>query len=303
MSCAAATAPAGRDHRAGAARQCSRENEGVREPAGILVLQLGIQHGEQSRLVDGHEIVAHVQMQREGRTGGVGRGLPHELLQPGHGFVHPLATTAGIGVVDEDRLPGPLEVIDQHVVHHPVAELRREHLAELGAADKKTDRTGGLVAARDEFLARLEQVQPGGFIRSRDDGAAHCEAGRASRAKPIAEPIGAKRGRGMTARRPPAPVEAGTRNRADSQFPAHPMAIGAQRTVGADLVKSPGRTPAAPRSAGRWPCCACCGGRPDTAERDSRARTAPRGIILRGARQRQSCRCSGCCCSDCRRSC
>jgi hypothetical protein len=53
---------------------------------------------------------------------------------------------------------------------------------------------------------------PGYFIRSRDDGEVDCEAGRASRAKPIAEPIGAKRGRGMTARHPPAPVEAGKSN-------------------------------------------------------------------------------------------
>ncbi len=35
-----------------------------------------------------------------------------------------------------------------------------------------------------------------------------CEAGRAARAKPIAEPGGAKRGRGMAAKRPPAPVRA-----------------------------------------------------------------------------------------------
>lgn len=45
---------------------------------------------------------------------------------------------------------------------------------------------------------------PGYFIRPRDDGEVRCETGCASRAKPIAK---RERGRGMTARRTPAPVK------------------------------------------------------------------------------------------------
>jgi hypothetical protein len=77
---------------------------------------------------------------------------------------------------------------------------------------------------------------PGDFVRSRDDG----EADRASRAKPIARPGGAKRGRGMTARRPPAPVEAGRPSRTDSLFAANPVSVSAQLIFGAGVVKFPG---------------------------------------------------------------
>jgi hypothetical protein len=83
-------------------------------------------------------------------------------------------------------------------------------------------------------------TEPGYFIRSRDDGEAYCEAGCASRAKPIAEPIGAKRGRGVNARRAPAPVEADERNRTDGHFAANPMSIRAPLIFGAGLVKLPG---------------------------------------------------------------
>ena len=82
--------------------------------------------------------------------------------------------------------------------------------------------------------------QAGHLTRSRDDGEVACEAGRASRAKPIAGPIGAKRGRGMTARRPPAPVEAGRPSRTDSLFAANPVSVSAQLIFGAGVVKFPG---------------------------------------------------------------
>ena len=63
---------------------------------------------------------------------------------------------------------------------------------------------------RNRLRISVAAIQPQHFIRSRDDGEVQGEAGGAFRARPIAEPVGAKRGRGMTARRPPAPVEADT---------------------------------------------------------------------------------------------
>jgi hypothetical protein len=44
----------------------------------------------------------------------------------------------------------------------------------------------------------------------------------------------------MTARRPPAPVEAGGPNRTDSRFAENPIEIDAQLIFEADLVKFPG---------------------------------------------------------------
>jgi hypothetical protein len=57
----------------------------------------------------------------------------------------------------------------------------------------------------------------------------------------------------MTARRLPAPVEAGRPKRTDSQFAANPMDIGAQLIFGADLVKFPGWSHALPRQAAARP--------------------------------------------------
>ena len=45
-------------------------------------VQLGGHHLEQAWLVDAHEVVADVQLQRVGRARTVGRGFAHELLQP-----------------------------------------------------------------------------------------------------------------------------------------------------------------------------------------------------------------------------
>ena len=54
------------------------------------------------------------------------------------------------------------------------------------------------------------------------------------------EPLGAKRGRGMTVRRPPAPVEAGRTNRTDSPLAANPVSTSTQPISGAGFVKFPG---------------------------------------------------------------
>nr|WP_119289584.1 hypothetical protein [Azohydromonas sediminis] len=135
------------------------EHELRGQPARVVVAQLRVEHREQALLVDAHEVVADVQVQREGLARAVGGGLPHELLQPRHRLVHALAGAAGVRIVDEHRLPGALEVADQHVVDDAIAEVGREHLAQLRARDEETDRTGGLVRARDEFVAQRQQLQ------------------------------------------------------------------------------------------------------------------------------------------------
>jgi hypothetical protein len=72
--------------------------------------------------------------------------------------MHASALAAGIGVVDEDRLPDALEVLDQQVVHHPVPEIRGGDLAQLGLGGKKADRTAGAIAARHQRLLQIDQV-------------------------------------------------------------------------------------------------------------------------------------------------
>ena len=75
---------------------------------------------------------------------------------------------------------------------------------------------------------------------------ARCVARQAvHRAKPTPEPIGAKRGHRMTARRPPAPVETGRRNRTGSRFCENRMGIGALLSIGAGLAKFAGQCPVA----------------------------------------------------------
>ena len=49
--------------------------------------------------------------------------------------------------MEKDRLPDPFEDIDQHVMHHTVAEIRREDFSEFWALDHETDRTRGMVGA------------------------------------------------------------------------------------------------------------------------------------------------------------
>jgi hypothetical protein len=67
-----------------------------------------------------------------------------------------------------------------------------------------------------------------------------CEQIRAFRAKPIAEPIGAKRGREEAAKRPPAPVKAGGTNWTLASLPATPLSMRLSDTFQAGLVKYPG---------------------------------------------------------------
>jgi hypothetical protein len=67
-----------------------------------------------------------------------------------------------------------------------------------------------------------------------------CEQIRAFRAKPIVEPIGAKRGREDAAKRPPAPAKAGGTNWMLASLPAKPLSMGFSDTLLAGLVKYPG---------------------------------------------------------------
>jgi hypothetical protein len=86
-------------------------------------------------------------------------------------------------------------------------------------------------------------AQPGCFTGSRDDGEMICEQIRALRAKPIAEPIGAKRGCEDAAKRPPAPAKAGGTNRMLASLPAKPLSMHFSDTLQAGLVKYPGWPP------------------------------------------------------------
>jgi len=61
--------------------------------------------------------------------------------------------------VNEDALPIPLQVARQHVMDHPVAEVRGEDLAQLGALGNKADRGAGSIAAVGERRAQRQQVR------------------------------------------------------------------------------------------------------------------------------------------------
>lgn len=96
----------------------------------------------------------------QGKTGlrAVVRDAPHKLLQPMHRAVRPLALPAGIGVMEKDRLPHPLQHLDQHVMDDAVAEIRREDFPKLRLFNHETDRTRGMVGPPFQLLAQLHEV-------------------------------------------------------------------------------------------------------------------------------------------------
>lgn len=103
---------------------------------------------KQEFLVDVEKEAADIELQ--GITGlrPVVRHAPHVLLKALHRPVRPLARTAGIGVMEKDRLPDAFQDIHQHMMDDSVAEIRRENFPELGLLDDETDRTGGMVGRR-----------------------------------------------------------------------------------------------------------------------------------------------------------
>lgn len=63
------------------------------------------------------------------------------------------AGPAGIGVVDEPRLPESFQWRDQHVMDNSIAEIRREDFSELVRLDDETDRTRGMAGPALQLLA------------------------------------------------------------------------------------------------------------------------------------------------------
>ncbi len=129
-----------------------------RQPQRIVVVDFRREQGKQHVLVDGHEVIVDVELQIPSGPGAVAGRLANELPQPIHPRVYALAPATSIGIVDEDRLPNPLQVIHQHMVDHPVAEIRREDFPQLRAFDKKADGTGGGVAAPRQRRLQVQQV-------------------------------------------------------------------------------------------------------------------------------------------------
>jgi hypothetical protein len=69
-----------------------------------------------------------------------------------------LAFPAGIGVMEKDGFPDPLQCLDSHMVHHAVSKIRRAVFQKLRLLDDETDRTRGLVGASLQLLMNPYQV-------------------------------------------------------------------------------------------------------------------------------------------------
>ena len=85
-------------------------------------------------------------------------GLANEGLQPFHVGMYPHAPAADVRIMNEDQLPDGLQVIHQHMMHHPVAEIGGEDFPQLGALGNKADRTGRGVAAVLQRRLQIQQV-------------------------------------------------------------------------------------------------------------------------------------------------
>jgi hypothetical protein len=77
----------------------------------------------------------------------VGGDPAQKAVKPRYCPVYVLPATAGVGLVDEDRLPTPLQVVHQQVLNHPVTEVRGEDGAQLGAGFEEADETRRLEGA------------------------------------------------------------------------------------------------------------------------------------------------------------
>ncbi len=145
-------------------------DERAREPKRRFIAQLPLESAEQNVLVDAHEVVAHIELQEPGRARSVRRHLAQESLQALHRGMHAFAPAAGIGVVDEHRLPDALQGLDQQVMHDPVPEIGGEDLAQLRSRGKKADRTAGTIRARHQRLIQIDQVAPLFGLKAQDVG-------------------------------------------------------------------------------------------------------------------------------------
>lgn len=117
------------------------------QPARVRIGEARLQQAPEDRLVDRHEIVAHVELQIPGAALAVGRHLTDKTLQALHGGMDALPPAAGVGVMDEDPLPIGFQMIHQQMVDHPVAKVSGEDLPELGPFCNKADRRAGAVLA------------------------------------------------------------------------------------------------------------------------------------------------------------
>jgi hypothetical protein len=82
-----------------------------REPQGSFIPYPAGNQGEKDLLVDAHKVVLNIKLDVEGRMIPVQANLPDKLLKPQNAAMHPFSFPTGIGVMDEYRLPYPLQVI------------------------------------------------------------------------------------------------------------------------------------------------------------------------------------------------
>ena len=135
------------------------EHQQLGQPACIRVGDMRGQQAPQDRLVDAHEIIADVELQIPSRPLPVGGHLADQPLQPRDRRMGALTLAAGVGIVDEHPLPIPLQMVHQHMVDHPVAEVGGEDLPELRPLGHKADRRGWPVGAGLKRLAQRQEVQ------------------------------------------------------------------------------------------------------------------------------------------------
>ncbi|MEA3348732.1 MAG: hypothetical protein U9Q39_06705 [Pseudomonadota bacterium] len=83
--------------------------------------------------------------------------MTDEFLQAGYALMDALFTAAGVGVMNENRLPDVFKIVNQDMMGNPVAEIGGENLPELGFFGKKADGTAGTIGMILQFPAQFEE--------------------------------------------------------------------------------------------------------------------------------------------------
>ena len=109
-------------------------------------------------LVDGDEEVGQVALEIERWPCPVLRDAT-DLRLEAFGRVHRAAPgDAGAGVLDERSVKARRDFVVQQVVHDPITEIGRPHLACFRARDDKADRAAGLIRAVLQLVVQFDQV-------------------------------------------------------------------------------------------------------------------------------------------------
>ncbi len=133
------------------------KNQEFTEPEGIGISAFSANQKEQNLFINAHEVIFDIKLEIPGTAAAVGSDLADKSAEAVHALVNPLAFTAGIRVMDENRLPDSFQIIHQDMVNNAVTKICCKNFPEFGFFAEKADRTAGAISAVSQFPAKFEQ--------------------------------------------------------------------------------------------------------------------------------------------------